>query len=96
MENKNYLLELPKDTPCLVRQSVYDLWNWKLAYYATDERCYNFGRKGKKTTWSAKTWDYIIPVEKFNFRDPEGNQKSEYNYGTKRRRNIMGEDGVLY
>lgn len=74
---KKPLPGLPIDMPCMV-YTPYDAWS--LRYYAKDNLCYQDGKKSSDNVDKIR-WDYIIPVDKFNFNDSESNFKSKWNYG---------------
>lgn len=74
---KKPLPKLPVDTPCMV-YTPYD--SWSLRFYAGNGICFQDGKRNDDNVGGV-TWDYIIPVEKFNFNNPESNFKSEWNYG---------------
>lgn len=69
----NFKLDLPEGTPVMVSD---DKISWMLRFYYRNKRAYNAGSKCGETT----PWGYIVPVDKFDFKDLTVN--TEDNYGT--------------
>ena len=69
----NFKVDLPEDTPVMVSSDKID---WSLRFYHKDTYAYNLGRRCGSLT----SWQYIVPVDKFDFKDLTFN--TEDNYGT--------------
>lgn len=68
-----FRLDLPEGTPVMVSD---DKKNWKLRFYSGQKRTYQHGKRcGERVPWM-----YIVPVDKFDFKDLTVN--TEDNYGT--------------
>lgn len=79
-DNVSYRKELPKDTLVLVADHNDCLSMakvWKLRYYAYRGYCYRTGEPSTKT-YETYSWNYIIPLDKFDLNDLDSN-----NYGNK-------------
>ena len=71
-----FKIDLPIDTPVMVRNDSFVIREWKLRYYDKDNRAFVNGAKSDDCETSM-VFDYIVPVKDFDFNDPESNiQKS--------------------
>lgn len=68
----NFKLDLPEGTHVMVSSDKKD---WSLRFYHKDKRAYNLGNRCGDST----PWNYIVPVDKFDFKDLTVN--TEDNYG---------------
>lgn len=69
-----FKLDLPIDTPVMVRDDSFVIREWKLRYYDKDNRAFVNGTKSIDCDESM-TFDYIVPVKDFDFEDLESNKK---------------------
>lgn len=67
----NFKVDLPEGTPVMVSSDKID---WSLRFYYKDKRAYNLGKRCGDTT----AWQYIIPVENFNFNNLTFNKEGNY------------------
>ena len=67
-----FKLDLPIDTPVMVRDSCWNEDDWSLRYYRIRNEVFVDGFKsasGERST----TFTYIVPVKDFDFNDPKSN-----------------------
>lgn len=69
----NFKVDLPEGTPVM---ASYDKIDWNLRFFYKEHATYVNGKKCGNTI----SWNYIVPVDKFNFTDCSFNK--EDNYGT--------------
>ena len=69
-----FKLDLPIDTPVMVRDDSFVIREWKLRYYDKDNRAFVNGAKSDDCETSM-VFDYIVPVKDFDFNDPESNKE---------------------
>lgn len=69
-----FKLDLPIDTPVMVRDDSFGTREWKLRYYDKDNRAFVNGAKSDYCETSM-VFDYIVPVKDFDFNDPESNKE---------------------
>ena len=67
-----FKLDLPIDTPVMVRDSCWNENDWSLRYYRIRNEVFVDGFKsasGERST----TFTHIVPVKDFDFNDPKSN-----------------------
>lgn len=69
-----FKLDLPIDTPVMVRDDSFVIREWKLRYYDKNKKAFVNGTKSVDCDESM-TFDYIVPVKDFDFEDLESNKK---------------------
>ena len=69
-----FKIDLPIDTPVMVRDDSFVIREWKLRYYDKDNRAFVNGAKSDDCETSM-FFDYIVPVKDFDFENPESNIK---------------------
>ena len=69
-----FKLDLPIDTPVMVRDDSFVTREWKLRYYDKDNRAFVKGAKSDDCETSMP-FDYIVPVKDFDFEDLESNKE---------------------
>ena len=67
-------LDLPIDTPVMVRDDSFVIREWKLRYYDKDNRAFVNGAKSDDCETSM-VFDYIVPVKDFDFENLESNKE---------------------
>lgn len=72
---EKFRCDLPKGTPVMVCCNLESSWQFR--YYAGDAHAYHAQETSNR---DKSQWKYIIPVDKFNFKDRTFN--IEDNYGT--------------
>ena len=69
-----FKLDLPIDTPVMVRDDSFVTREWKLRYYDKDNRAFVNGAKSDDCETSM-VFDYIVPVKDFDFENLESNKE---------------------
>ena len=69
-----FKLDLPIDTPVMVRDDSFVIREWKLRYYDKDNRAFVNGAKSDDCETSM-VFDYIVPVKDFDFENLESNKE---------------------
>ena len=69
-----FKLDLPVDTPVMVRDDSFVIREWKLRYYDKDNRAFVNGAKSDDCETSM-VFDYIVPVKDFDFENLESNKE---------------------
>ena len=69
-----FKLDLPIDTPVMVRDDSFVIREWKLRYYYKDNRAFVNGAKSDDCETSM-VFDYIVPVKDFDFENLESNKE---------------------
>ena len=69
-----FKLDLPIDTPVMVRNDSFVIIEWKLRYYDKDNRAFVNGAKSDDCETSM-VFDYIVPVKDFDFENLESNKE---------------------
>ena len=69
-----FKLDLPIDTPVMVRDDSFVIREWKLRYYDKDNRAFVNGAKSDDCETSM-FFDYIVPVKDFDFENLESNKE---------------------
>ena len=69
-----FKLDLPIDTPVMVRDDSFGTREWKLRYYDKDNRAFVNGAKSDDCETSM-VFDYIVPVKDFDFENLESNKE---------------------
>ena len=69
-----FKLDLPIDTPVMVRDDSFVIREWKLRYYDKDNRAFVNGAKSDHCETSI-VFDYIVPVKDFDFENLESNKE---------------------
>lgn len=71
---RKFKLDLPIDTPVMIRDDSFAPREWKLRYYDKNKKVFVNGTKSIDCDESM-TFDYIVPVKDFDFEDLESNKK---------------------
>ena len=71
---RKFKLDLPIDTPVMVRDDSFVIREWKLRYYDKDNRAFVNGAKSDDCETSM-VFDYIVPVKDFDFENLESNKE---------------------
>ena len=69
-----FKLDLPIDTPVMIRDDSFVTREWKLRYYDKNKKAFVNGSKSIDCDESMH-FDYIVPVKDFDFEDLESNKK---------------------
>ena len=69
-----FKIDLPIDTPVMVRDDSFVIREWKLRYYDKDNRAFVNGAKSDDCETSM-FFDYIVPVKDFDFENLESNKE---------------------
>ena len=69
-----FKIDLPIDTPVMVRDDSFVTREWKLRYYDKDNRAFVNGAKSDDCETSM-FFDYIVPVKDFDFENLESNKE---------------------
>ena len=69
-----FKIDLPIDTPVMVRDDSFVIREWKLRYYDKDNRAFINGYKSSETN-STEIWPFVVPVKDFDFNDPKSNKE---------------------
>lgn len=69
----NFKADLPEGTPVMVSADKID---WSLRFYHKDTYAYNLDKRCGNTT----SWRYIVPVNKFDFKDLTVNTEDNYGF----------------